>query len=86
MDVIVIETEAFYKLVEEVTKKLSIPIERKWIQEEELMELTGIKSKSTIQEWRNLGKIRFTQPSKKIILYDRESVMKFLDDNAQASF
>ena len=89
MEVICLETEAFYSLVEEVVKRIKAEenIEKdKWIQTEEVMELLGIKSKTTLQKLRDEGSIRFSQPQKKIILYDRDSVMVYLDKHAKDIF
>ena len=86
MKVIVFEEESFYKLIEEVTKKLSKPVEQKWITEEEASKLLGGRSKSTLQKWRNEGRLKFSQPSKKIILFNRDSIMKFLEDNSHKTF
>jgi hypothetical protein len=46
------------------------------------MELLGISSKATLQKYRDEDRIRFTHPDKKVILYDRESILKFLYGNA----
>ncbi len=86
MDVIVIESEAFYKLMEDVVTRLSKPEKERWILEEEAMALLGIKSKTTLWELRSEGKIRFSQPRKKIILYDRESLDQFIEKNARDTF
>jgi len=40
-----------------------------------------IKSKTTLQKLRDGGKIRFSQPEKKIILYDLKSIYSYLDQN-----
>jgi hypothetical protein len=54
--------------------KLSQKItEDKWISPEKAMEKLRIKSKTTLQKLRDEGRIRFTQPDKKIILYDSDS-------------
>lgn len=89
MQVICIEDAAFYELVEQVyarMKDLHGPKEDKWISDEEAMQLLRIKSKTTLQQYRDEGKIRFSQPQKKIILYDRDSIMEFLDKNARNTF
>ncbi|MBK7694832.1 MAG: hypothetical protein IPN15_08880 [Saprospiraceae bacterium] len=41
-----------------------------------------VKSKTTLQKLRDEGKIRFSQPEKKIILYDLQSIYSYLDQNA----
>jgi len=89
MEVICLETEAFYTLIDRVVERLesqSPDIEDKWIDTEEAMRLLGIKSKTTLQKYRDNGDIRFTQPRKKIILYDRESILEFLEGNAKETF
>ena len=86
---ICLETEAFYTLVEEVVKRMQSNEEAgqdKWIQAEEAMKLLGIKSKTTLQKLRDEGRIRFAQPQRKIILYDRDSIMEYLDKHAQDIF
>lgn len=89
MEVICLEDKAFYKLIDKVTEYITEKNqvkEEKWMHTDEAMALLGIKSKSTLQALRNEGKIRFTQPQKKIILYDRTSIMEYLDKNAQETF
>ncbi|MCP9290537.1 helix-turn-helix domain-containing protein [Gracilimonas sediminicola] len=89
MEVICLETEAFYTLIDTVVERLesqSPDIENKWIDTEEAMSLLGIKSKTTLQKYRDNGDIRFTQPRKKIILYDRDSILDFLEGNAKETF
>ena len=50
------------------------------------MKLLGIKSKTTLQKLRDNGDIRFSQPIKKIIRYDRLSIEDYLDKHAQNPF
>jgi len=89
LDIICLEYEAFYALVEEVVGRLkekhSIQHE-KWIGDEEAMHLQHITSKTTLQKYRDEGLIRFTQPSRKIILYDRDSILGFLNTKAKDFF
>jgi len=89
MEVICLQDEAFYNLVEEVVERLkekhSIKND-KWVSPERAMELLNIKSKSTLQNMRDTGSITFTQPQKKIILYDFESIMSYLDDHRKEKF
>lgn len=53
---------------------------RKWISGGEAMKMLRIKSKSPLQKMRDEGYIRFTQPEKKIILYDVDSIKEYLED------
>jgi hypothetical protein len=50
------------------------------------MQLLNIKSKTTLQKLRDEGKIRFSQPQKKIILYDRDSIDTYLQQHARNTF
>lgn len=83
MKVICIEEKAFYALLDRVfdyivsTKEQGIP--SKWISMEEAMQLLQLKSKSTLQKLRDEQEIRFSQPFKKVILYDRRSIDDFLE-------
>ncbi|MDA0195866.1 MAG: helix-turn-helix domain-containing protein [Bacteroidetes bacterium] len=89
MEVICIETDAFYNLLEEVVRRMQSSEEDKqdkWIQTEDAMKILGIKSKTTLQKFRDEGSIRFAQPQKKIILYDRDSIMEYLDKHAHETF
>ncbi|MEM6359399.1 MAG: helix-turn-helix domain-containing protein [Bacteroidota bacterium] len=89
MEVICLETKAFYALVEEVVKRIrdKEQIQQdKWLSTEDAMDLLKVKSRTTLQKLRDEGKIRYSQPQKKIILYDRDSILTYLDRNAQNTF
>ena len=89
MEVICLETEAFYKLIDEVLDRIESNqsnAPQKWIGTVEAMKLLKIKSKTTLQEFRDNGDIRFTQPRKRIILYDRDSINEFLEREAKEGF
>ena len=78
MEVIWLEDEAFYALVERVVNRIKEHQgikEDKWISTEKAMEKLHIKSKTTLQKLRNEGRIKYSQPEKKIILYDTESLV-----------
>ena len=79
----------FYELVEQVVERLKEKnniMRDKWVSNEEAMRLMNIKSKTTLQKLRDEGKIRFSQPEKKIILYDRDSIDTFLAKNSKDTF
>ena len=89
MQVICLEEAAFYALVEQVVARLKEShgeTKEKWITEAETKALLNVKSKSTLQKLRDEGKIRFTQPQKRLILYDRDSIMAHLERNARDVF
>ena len=83
MQVICIEDAAFYalidKFVERIKEKTPINQQDKWISGTEAMLLPRIKSKTTLQKLKDEGKIHFTQPEKKIVLYDRQPIEGYLE-------
>lgn len=89
MQVICLEEAAFYILVEQVVARLGEKHkgdEDRWLSDQQAMQLLKIKSKTTLQQLRDNGKIRFSQPQKKIILYDRLSIEVYLEKNARNTF
>lgn len=89
MQVICLEEAAFYTLIEQVVARLKETHgeeKEKWISDEQAMQLLNIKSKTTLQKLRDEGKIRFSQPQKKIILYDRDSIDTYLQQHARNIF
>jgi hypothetical protein len=89
MEVICLEDAAFYTLIERVIDRIKekpgAKTER-WISGEEAMKMLRISSKTTLQKLRDEGKIRFSQPERKIILYDIDSINEYLDKNAKDTF
>jgi hypothetical protein len=57
-----------------------------WINEEKAMIMLNVSSKTTMLRLRNEGAIRFSQPYKKIIVYDRNSILAFLERYAKNTF
>lgn len=89
MEVICLEDAAFYKLIDTVVERIKDKTglkEDKWISGEEAMQKLRITSKTTLQKLRDDGKIRFSQPEKKIILYDVESIYQYLESNSKNTF
>jgi hypothetical protein len=90
MSVIVLDGESLdefvQKLVIEIKSQLKAAPHRKWIDGEEVMAMLGIKSKTTLQKLRDEGKIRFSQPEPRIILYDRDSIDAYLEKHAKNTF
>jgi hypothetical protein len=89
MNVICLEDEAFYSLVEEVVERIKEKHkiqQDKWVSAERAMELLNIKSKTTLQNLRDTGAIIFTQPQKKIILYDYDSINEYLNKHSKNTF
>jgi Helix-turn-helix domain len=89
MEVICLQDLAFFQLVEEVVARIKEKQnikENKWISGEEAMEKLRITSKTTLQKFRDEGRIRYSQIEKKLILYDLESIHEFLDKHAKNTF
>lgn len=77
LKIITMEESAFYELINKVVQhvKASNNITKdKWITGDEVMRRLGITSKTTLQKLRDEGKIRYSQPERKIILYDADSI------------
>jgi len=89
MEVICLHDEAFYELVEQVVERMKekhkLPKE-KWVSQERAMEILNVKSRTTIQKLRDTGAISYTQPQKKIILYDYDSIMSYLETHRKSTF
>jgi hypothetical protein len=89
MEVICLQDEAFYALVDEVVNRIKekekITLD-KWVSGAEAMKALRITSKTTLQKMRDEGKIRFSQPEKKIILYDVDSINAYLTKHANNTF
>jgi hypothetical protein len=90
LKVITLEEEAFWqlfnKMVDEVKKQYGEQALSRWVDTAEAMDILKIKSKTTLQELRDSGQIRFSQPMKKHILYDRESILAYIDRHAREPF
>lgn len=89
MEVICLGDEAFYALIDKVVSRIKDKErikEDKWISPEEAMAKLRIKSKTTLQKLRDEGKIRFSQPERKIILYNSESLNEYLEKHSKNIF
>ena len=85
MEVICFEDRAFFAMIDKLeayigSKKPKQSQGDKWISGEEAMRMLRITSKTTLQKFRDEGKIRYSQPEKKIILYDADSIRDFIED------
>lgn len=89
MRVICLQDEAYYALVEELYARLKKDHKQpddKWVSGEEAMRLLNITSKTTLQKLRDEGSIRYSQPQKKVISYDRSSINDYLEKHARNTF
>jgi hypothetical protein len=89
MQVICLEDAALYALIDKVVahvkEKHSIKTDE-WISGEEAMKMLRITSKTTLQKLRDEGKIRFSHPEKKMLLYDPNSIREYLNKHAKDTF
>ena len=87
---ICMESEAWYAMIKTVVTQIraedNVLKEDKWISDEKASSLLNGASKSTMQRLRDSGQIKFTQPTRKLILYDRESIMAYLNKNTRETF
>ena len=89
MQFITLEKEELFKLIEEAVERIKLKngiSEDRWISDKETMRILRISSKTTLQKLRDTGAIRFTQPAKKLILYDRESILAYLEKHSRQIF
>jgi excisionase family DNA binding protein len=84
---IMMDTATFYSLVKEVTDLLlsEKAKDKKWLTLAEAKSLLAIKSSTTILKLRDTGSIRFSKFGRKI-LYDRKSIMEYLEKNINETF
>ncbi len=90
MNVICIEEKAFFTLLDGVIKyvgsKMEPVLPNKWMDKKEAMQVLRIKSATTLQKLRDEGRIRFSQPERKHIVYDRDSINDYLEAHVKEPF
>jgi hypothetical protein len=90
VQLICLQDDAFHALIDEVVHRImqaeKLRSEDKWISPEEAMNKLRIKSKTTLQRLRDEGLIRYTQPDKKYILYDSDSINAYLEKHVRETF
>jgi len=89
MEIICIEEKAFFELFEKVMDRLDKKIAKEdwdWIDRKAAMNLLGIRSNTTLQHLRNEGKILYSHPQKKLILYSKKSIAAYLESNKKSAF
>jgi len=88
MEVVCLETKAFYELVDDVVERMMAQRKEKpkWLSGEEAMGILKITSKTTLQKLRDEGHIKFSQPMKKLIVYNRQSILDYLEKHSHEPF
>lgn len=88
-NIICLESPAFHSLIDVVigyVKEKHLIKENTWITGDEAMHLLNISSKTTLQTLRDTGKIRFSQPMHKVLLYERKSILEYIESHAKEIF
>jgi len=88
MEVICLEDAALQELVEQVIARIKEKhnVRDKWISPEDAMKKLNITSNTTLQKYRDEGRIRFSQRDRRNILYDIDSIDDYLEKHAKDTF
>lgn len=83
INIICLESEALKVLIKQLAYELTNEV-YPWVDEKEAMGILKIKSKTTLQKYREEGSIESRKISGKHILYRRQSILDFIEkkDNA----
>ena len=87
MNVVCLEEDAFYALIDEVVNRLSEKHNDKvdkWVDGSDAMSILKI-GKSTLQKLRDEGEIEYSKMGK-IILYNRFSIEEYIEKNKRETF
>ena len=81
-EIICLKSNVYYALLDEILEhistKFSIP-QKQWLLTNEAMLLLGISSKTTLQQLRDTGKIRYSHPQQGVFTLDNnETQSNFL--------
>lgn len=87
MDVIVFEKETYWKMQSQLMQMFRNALTEAtrqpddWIPTEQAKALLGVKSKSKMQQLRSTGAIGFSKHGHKSIMYSRQSILDYLNQN-----
>ena len=83
---LILDRDDLETLLEEIINGIVPKVPPKWIPEVEAMGMMNIKSKSHMWKLKTEGLIAYSQPSRKVVLIDRESVLAYLDNHKKNTF
>lgn len=89
-NMILISEENFYEFLDHVIKHVysqkgeAVP-EDVWINEDQAKKILGVQS-SQMYRLRSKGLIRYSKPSRKVLLYDKSSILEYIEKNAKDTF
>ena len=88
LEIICLESEAFWALMTEVVERVKPKTDEKpdWVDTATAMKVLKISSKTTLQKLRDTGAIRFSQPGKRTILYYYPSLIEYIERHARETF
>jgi hypothetical protein len=80
---ICIDEPDFFQLIDTLYERLKGKEKEIWLNSETVMSLLNISSPTTLQKLRDAGAFKISQLSKKVILYNRESVEEYIEKHAR---
>lgn len=89
MEIICLEEKAFFEILDRVYSRLKTTYSIKedyWISDDEAMKKLRITSKTTLQKYRDEGKIRYSELSPKHFLYHTESINAYIESKSKDTF
>ena len=88
LKVICLESDALNELIDSVVERMMEQRKEKpiWLSASEAMQLLKISSRTTLQKLKNEGHIKFSQPMKKHTLFNRQSILDYLEKHSKEPF
>lgn len=91
MEVICLQEDAYWKMIDEIVSYIKSTTgneEDRWVDGERAKQLLKISSDTTLQQYRDEGKIRFSQDPDhpRNIAYDRLSIEEYRERHAKETF
>lgn len=87
---IMITEKNFFELIDKVISYLEQAqgkeVQDIWVDTAEAKRILSLKSDTSLFHLRSKGLIEYSQPSRKIILYKRESLLKYLEKHSHKTF
>ena len=74
------------KLITHFEKLQGKEYKKVWLDTIETKSLLSIKSDTTLFNLRSQGLIEYSQPSRKVILYKRDSILAYLEKHSHKTF
>lgn len=88
-DLICMDSRAFYAMFHELVDKIkqgNSVQQDPWISAEEAMRLLRISSRTTLKKFCDEGAIKYSNLTSKLILYNRDSILNFIENQSNKPF